>query len=371
MTIQNDKAFKHSINQETLKKLSCEISSVYPEFQGKKLLKISEQLMLLELKERVMLVANCLRELLPEDYLRALSILVQVMEKDNLKGFELWPFSEYIGRFGLEHFKESLMAMVILTSRFTAEFAVRPFILKNHIKVLKFLMKCTQHKNFHVRRWASEGSRPLLPWGERLPLFIMDPTHTLHLLEKLKYDPELYVRKSVANHLNDISKNHPQIVVEVIRSWISHCPEVHLDKVEWIQRHALRTLIKKGYAPALTLMGVSGRGRVEVLDLSLNQDAYALHDKLIFNLKLRSISKMEEKFIIDYKIDFVKANGSKGVKTFKLKSLRLSPGEIIILHKTHSLKPITTMKYYTGTHHLMIQVNGKVVKQVDFHFNCN
>src|SRR5690606_14818811 len=183
-------------------------------------------------------------------------------------------------QFGLDHFDESMKAMYILTQRFTSEFAIRPFLLKNHTRVLKYFAKYASDKNVHVRRWVSEGSRPLLPWGQKIPIFVMDPTHTLLLLDKLKFDEELYVRKSVANHLNDISKNHPQVVIEILRMWEKDLPAIHLAKLQWIKRHALRTLIKKGHGGALKLMGVSGKASVEVKNFSLNKKRFKLHDTL-------------------------------------------------------------------------------------------
>lgn len=365
--MENENAFKHFINHSVIEKLSRGILKVYPDFQSRKFTKIADDLGPLELKQRVLLVTKNLREFLPEQYPEALKILMNAMESEDLKGFELWPFSEFISQFGLDHFDESMKAMYKLTQRFTSEFAVRPFIIRNHVRVLKYFQKWATDKNVHVRRWVSEGSRPLLPWGQKLPLFVMDPTHGLLLLDKLKFDEELYVRKSVANHLNDISKNHPLIVINILKLWESDSPPEHQEKLNWIKRHALRTLIKKGHPGALKLMGAV-EPKVKVLQFKTEKKNYSLNDTLKFTLNLHSTSRSSQKLIVDYAIDFRKANGKLGKKVFKLKTLNLEGGESLKIEKKHSLKPITTMKFYDGIHHLSIQVNGKVMGEVKFNF---
>ena len=364
-SMEKPNAFKNLINADVVKTIATEILKIHSSFKLKEFCKLSSDLSKLELKARVLLITSKLKIFLPNDYANALPILIEVMKTGKIKGFSLWPFSEYIGQFGLGHFDESLKAMAIMTELFTSEFAVRPFFIKDHKKVLKYFMKSTTHPNVHVRRWTSEGSRPLLPWGERLPLFVMDPTHTLLVLEKLKYDEELYVRKSVANHLNDIARNHPQVTVEVLRSWEKDCPAIHKKKIDWIKKHALRVLIKKGYAPALKLMGAE-KASVEVGEIKLQKKLLKIYDVLKFEIKIASTKKTDQKIIVDYKIDFIKANGKHGAKVYKLKTLNLKGEACEILKKNHSLKPITTMKYYSGKHHLSIQINGEIVQKIEF-----
>jgi 3-methyladenine DNA glycosylase AlkC len=323
----------------------------------------------LELKARVLKVTAELKKNLPENYPVALSILVKTMESDQLSGFDLWPFSEYIGQFGLEHFEESLHAMTVLTERFTSEFAVRPFFLKDHARVLKFFSNHVGHKNHHVRRWISEGSRPLLPWGERLPQFVADPTPTLQLLESLKFDEELYVRKSVANHINDISKHHPELVIQTIGRWVRTSPPEHLDKIQWIKRQGLRTLIKKGNLDALKLMGVTGKAKIKAGRIKLNQKQFRLNDRLEFVIELQSTGKQSQRLIVDYLIDFQKANGKKGSKVFKLKMIEINTGEKILIRKVHHLRKISTMTYHKGPHQVMIQVNGEIIASAVWQFH--
>jgi 3-methyladenine DNA glycosylase AlkC len=358
--MDNPSALKHLINASVVKKISRAISRLDKTFESKAFLRLTSELETLELKQRVLLVAKHLEMNLKYPYPQALKLLMAAMEEGDLKGFELWPFSEFISQKGIDHFDLSMKAMYRLTQRFTAEFAVRPFLLQNHTKVLKYFSKWAVDKNVHVRRWVSEGSRPLLPWGQNIPLFIMDPTHTILLLDKLK------VRKSVANHLNDISKNHPQVVIDLIRIWSKDISPENSVKLEWIKKQALRTLIKKGHAGAMKLMGVSDKPLVRIKNLSSDRKTYKLNDIMSFSFSLESLARKDQKLIIDYAIDFVKANGKQSKKIFKLKSLELTSGEKLLIKKNHSLKPITTMMYYSGTHHLLIQINGKVMGQISF-----
>lgn len=363
----NPNAFKNFIGKEVTRRLAHAIQAQYSAFNIKGFLLLNKELEQLELKSRAKLITQHLKLHLNLPYPEALSILLKAMEEGDLRGFELWPFSEFISQFGLEHFELSLLALYNMTGRFSAEFAIRPFLLKDHKRVFKYFNKWVDDKNVHIRRWISEGTRPLLPWGERLPLFVMDPTHTIIFLDQLKFDEELYVRKSVANHLNDISKNHPQVVIDLLRLWEKNTPDIHSGKMKWIKRHALRTLIKKGDKRALKIMGMTNKTQITVKKLTTHKSHFILYDVIDFSFQIESKGKKTQKLIVDYAIDFVKSNGKMGKKVYKLKTLELKPGEKQFLKKKHSLKPITTMKYYSGTHHLMIQINGEMMGRVSFY----
>ncbi len=366
--MENKNAFKHWINQDTVEIIAQSIRQHHPSFDSKEFSKIAPSLKSLELKARVLEITKALREHLPQDYQQTVKILINVIKTSDLKGFNLWPFSEYISQFGTQHFDHSLKAMEILTEKFTAEFAVRPFLLKNSDSVLKFLSTRTAHSNVHIRRWVSEGTRPYLPWGQKIPQIAQNPQLTLKLLDKLKYDDELYVRKSIANHLNDHSKLHSDLVVQTLKTWEEKAPEKQLPKINWIKRHALRTLIKKGHPKALQLMGVNNKIQINVGKITLSKKKYHVGDKLMFNFQIKSTSNKVQKLIVDYAIDFAKANGKKGMKVFKLKVLNLNPKEEITITKSHHLKKITTMRYYPGEHHLKIQINGNMVAQSAWDF---
>lgn len=357
--MSEESAFKNLINPAVVKTIGLELTRHYPSFDQKRFNRLSSQLAQLELKARVRLIAQELAALLPSEYLEALAIIHKLLLHTELTGFALWPFSEFIGTQGLAHIPESLRSMEVLTQKFTSEFAVRPFFLKDPGPVLESFKELAQSPNHHVRRWVSEGSRPLLPWGEKLPIFVKDPQLTLPLLDLLKYDDELYVRKSVANHLNDISKHHPAVVVATLSLWKKNCPIEHKPKIDWITRHALRTLIKKGDPAALKLLGVKSSAQVSIQEFSLNKKSYRLGEGIEVKLELRSTSKTTQKLVVDYCIHFVKANGSLSKKVYKWKTFELKGHETQQLLKTHSLRKITTLKFYSGVHKLSVQINGQ------------
>ncbi len=361
---------KNSINPAVVSTIAQQISKFYPQFDKKEFLKVASKLPALDLKARVIAVAEELKKHLPESYSKSIQIINQVVASDQLEGFALWPFSEYISKYGILDFDLSMLAMHLLTQKFTSEFAVRPFFIHDSKKVLKYFKTWTKDENHHVRRWVSEGSRPLLPWGMRLPQFVTDPSDTLILLEQLKYDEELYVRKSVANHLNDISKHHPKLVIETISRWEKNAPTKHQPKMIWIKRQALRTLIKKGNPEALKLMGVKGDAKIKMSPILLNQSKFKIGDQLQFSFEITSTAKTKQKLVVDYLIHFMKSNGSAKPKVYKLKTLELMPNQKQKIDKSHSLKLITTMVYYPGMHRISIQVNGKIFSEKNWLFDC-
>lgn len=360
----SDTAFKNWINLQLLEKMGTALKIAHPGFDQKGFVSASPRLEPLELKDRVRLVRDLLHERLPQPFSKAIGVLLRSLDSGKLDGFDLWPYTEYVQTYGLEHFDESMRALYLLTQKFTAEFAVRPFIKKYPERTLKQLEKWAADPNEHVRRWVSEGTRPRLPWGERLDAFTKDPSPTLVLLKKLRFDDSLYVRKSVANHLNDISKDHPELLVKTLKAWLKEAPKEHEKNFQWIKRHSLRTLIKNGHPGALALMGVSTECLVEVSKLQLSATKLKVGDTLGFSFEIRSRSKRDQSLIIDYVVHHMKANLERTPKVFKLKSMVLKAGETQTITKRHSLKPITTRKYYSGEHWLEIQVNGKCLKRV-------
>jgi 3-methyladenine DNA glycosylase AlkC len=357
---ENSAAFKHSINSNLLERMAEALVVAYDKFDSKTFVKVAKKLDSLELKQRVALVSAALHEHLPKDFSRASKILLKSLKSNNLRGFDLWPYTHYIQTYGLEHFEESMNALRELTKVFTSEFAVRPFLRLYPNETLKLLSQWASDENMHVRRWVSEGTRSRLPWGEKLTHFIEDPSLTLPLLEQLKNDPELYVRKSVANHLNDIAKDNPGVALATLKKWLDNVDQTSHARIHWIRNHALRTLIKKGHEPALDLMGVSRNVKIEVKNLRLNKKLYRMNESIEFSFKVVSRAKVEQKLIVDYIIHHVRSNKSRTPKVFKLKNVTLAPGESLQIKKWHSLRAVTTRKYYSGTHLLEVQINGKV-----------
>ncbi len=360
---ENQSAFKHLYGREYLKRTATAISAHYSEFDRKRWLGLMNQLAPLEMKPRVRFLRDELRTLLPKDYEVALEILLRAAGGKVIRDFDLWPITEFIQVFGIDRPDLSLEALKQITVLFTSEWAIRPFIKSHPRKAMKFLLKCAHDQNPHVRRWASEGTRPRLPWGERLQEFIADPTPSLEILEVLKFDPELYVRKSVANHLNDIAKDHPDFVITTLKEWLKKAKAEDSAKMDWIVRRSLRTLIKDGHPKALAIIGVSTKVAITVNDFKIRQKKIKLGERLDFQFEIKSLAKTSQKLVIDYRVHFVKANKSTAPKVFKLKTLLLPAQGKILIQKSHPFKRITTREYYPGLHHLEIQINGRVISK--------
>jgi 3-methyladenine DNA glycosylase AlkC len=313
-------------------------------------------------------MAEVLRECLPSDYPEALEILMQILGPENPKiremfehELQLMPIEHFVGAYGLDHFEISMQALYEITQRFTAEFAIRPFLIRYEKETLEVLSKWVRDDNEHVRRLVSEGTRPRLPWAMRLPAFIENPRLTLKLLEKLKDDPSEYVRRSVANHLNDVTKDNADLVVSVLKRWAKEASKER----QWIIRHALRSLVKQGHTGALEVLGY-GPPEVKLVCFCVQTPTLQFGDALEFSFALQSEGKRSQKLVVDYVIHFVKANGSRSAKVFKLSTRTLKGGECLELERVHKIRSITTRKYYAGVHRVEVQINGVVLGGSEF-----
>lgn len=357
----NDSAFKNAFNGALLQHMAGAISHYYPSFDSAAFLAVETQLTRCEMKARVHLIRDALATGLPADYPTALSILVSVLNDNELRGFSVWPIAEYIQTYGLEYLDHSLEALKIVTTCFTAEWAIRPFIKKYPQQTMQFLLECANSDSVDIRRLASEGTRPRVPWGEQLSAVIEDPSSTRAILDSLKFDTELYVRKSVANHLNDITKDHPDYVIQLLNDWKRQAADTEIKNLNWLIRQALRTLIKAGHPEALSLVGVNFGADVELDEFTLKNKTIGLNESLELTVQLHSTSLQPQNIVLDYIIHFMKAKGKTAPKVFKLRSFTLPAQGVIRIDKKHLIKKITTRQYYKGTQYIEIQVNGKVL----------
>ncbi|GAA6134443.1 DNA alkylation repair protein [Oceaniserpentilla sp. 4NH20-0058] len=323
----------------------------------------------LELKQRVQHLIKVLHEFLPAGFEQAVECLLQLPcvwdagdPDDPLRGFAAWPIIDYIAEHGVDHPQLALPALRELTHMFSAEFAIRPFLLAHPELCHAHFEAWVQDESEHVRRLVSEGTRPRLPWGIQLKPYVKDPTDNLPWLEVLKDDASLYVRRSVANHLNDISKDHPQLVLDHCKAWYPNSNE----HVKWVIKHATRTLVKAGHPEVFELLGHTKEVQVKNLELKLAADNLVLGDSLEFELSLMSAGTEPQSLVVDFALHFMKANGSTSPKVFKWKTLNLSAGQSVNLQKKHAIKAITTRKYYSGTQMLEVLINGQPVAQASF-----
>lgn len=360
---------KDLFNRTTVTDLAQRIRAKYPAFDTDAF--VEETLAVfpeLSYTQRADAITDALERHLPNDYEEAVDILVAILppEGENhrvtkFQSFLVVPLTRYISHNGLEQFDLSMQALREMTKRLTAEWDIRPFILKYREQSLNLLKKWASDENMHIRRLVSEGTRPRLPWGMHLKPFIEDPTPVLELLELLKDDPELYVRRSVANNLNDIAKDHPDLVVATLQQWKKDTSPER----DWIIKHATRTLIKQGHPEALSLLGFDPDVKIQATALTATPRVQ-FGNHLEFELELLSKDKKTHDLVIDFAIYFKKANGQLAPKVFKLKTARVKPGEKLSITKRHPIKPITTRTYYPGKQELAILVNGNELKRIEF-----
>ncbi len=360
---------KDMIDRQLAEQIADRIAVVHPAFDRDGFVTaVMAELEGLELKQRFAWIADKLRAFLPAHYPTALGVLLQILDEDGGlfepiedAGFRLLPIPTFVYRHGLDHPEASLDAMYVITRYTSCEGAIRPYIIHHSRATLARLHQWALDENEHVRRLVSEGSRPRLPWWPQLTDLIADPTPSLALLEQLKDDPSLYVRRSAANHLNDIGKDHPELLLARMEAWAIGASEER----RWLINHALRTLVKRGDQRALAILGY-GPASVELSELWLEPEVLQFGNELEFGFSLRNTGDGPQNLMIDFLAHFVKANGSTAPKVFKLKKMRLPAGETAAIRKRHPVRPISTRRYYPGRQRLEIQVNGRVLGGADF-----
>ncbi len=329
----------------------------------------------LELKARVLHVADALVATLPADVDRAAGLLEASLgppgagddlsalrtSERGLAGWAVWPLTEAIARMAIDAPERGLAALHAMTQRLTAEFAIRPFIVRHPALCFATLARWVKDPSAHVRRLVSEGSRPRLPWGLRLQALVVDPTPTLPLLAALQDDPSEYVRRSVANHLNDIAKDHPARVAQ----WLAqHLPGAS-EQRRALLKHASRTLIKQGDPAVLAAWGLGQAFRGEA-QWTVAPARVAIGGELTLRLALSSTAAKPQRLIIDYAVHHVKANGSTSPKVFKGWALELGPREQRVLERRHSFKLVTTRRYHPGVHRVDLRINGTLLGEATF-----
>lgn len=281
-------------------------------------------------------------------------------------GWLIWPVTSAVAARAVEEgteaaFDDAMALLADLTGRLTAEFAIRTLLRHDVDRAVGIARTWTRSDDADVRRLASEGTRPYLPWAVRVPQILARPGVTVPLLDALYRDDSEYVRRSVANHLNDLSRDHPELVVATAGRWLA----APAPTTPGLVRHALRTLVKRGHPGALGLLGF-GPATVEIDGPVLDGARVPFGGTLRFTAEVRNVGADEARLSIDYVVHHQKANGSQSAKTFKLTTRTLAPGERVQLSREHSFRPITTRRYHPGPHAVALQVNGVVTDRAPF-----
>ena len=329
----------------------------------------------LELKQRIQLIATHLNAVLPSDHKARFKIIRAMLRPINnapddtqntpneeniqcdekgVTGWGVLPLCKLVGQHSLDAFDEALDLLKDMTEHFSSEQDVRSFILADQPHALKIMTGWVHDPNYHVRRLASEGTRPRQPWATQLPQLIADPSPILPLLEALRDDEEEYVRRSVANNLNDIAKDHPDLVAEIAKRWMENADANR----RRLLRHACRTLIKQGHPKTLKVFGVAPP-KIDLKKIRIKTKTVTLGGDLAFTVDLSSTTPRPQALIIDYILHFKKANGAQAAKVFKWKNFTLPPHAHTVLEKSHPIKQITTRRYYQGRQGLSLRINGQ------------
>jgi 3-methyladenine DNA glycosylase AlkC len=349
-------SLKVFFNRQVVEGIAADFARVDAGFDSKQFAKeCLKGLDQLELLARAWHIAEVMRRHLPADFNAAARVLLQSLPQQKFTGmdsFRYQPHVFYVLKYGIEDFQSAMHVQYQLTKRFTAEFSIRAFLERYPGETLARLRAWTSDESEHVRRLVSEGTRPRLPWAPRLRAFQRDPAPVIELLELLKDDTSLYVRRSVANNLNDIAKDHPEIAVEVCRRWSAGATAER----RWIIKHALRSLVKAGHRGALELLGVGAAPKVSVALARFTPKLPRIGGKLAFEFTLKA--EKAQLLQVDYRVHFVKANGKTAPKVFKLKRVDLARGEDVTMRATVSFAPMTTRKSYAGVHRFEALVNG-------------
>ncbi|AUI50093.1 DNA alkylation repair protein [Arthrobacter crystallopoietes] len=320
----------------------------------------------LSLRARCDLLAAALLSDLDVGYGQAADVIRTALNDESFTGWMIWPVSEAAVTLALQDgttraFDDALTLLFELTPRLTGEFAIRRLLLQDLDRALAQMQDWTRHPDEQVRRLASEGPRPYLPWAVRVPDIIARPEATLPLLDALHTDSSQLVRRSVANHLNDIARHDPETVVALAGKWLGEPG----DGTPWVVRHGLRTLVKKAHPGALALLGFTPNA-VSVSVPELDQAQVQLPGEIAFTVAVRNDSLHPARLAVDYMVHYVKANGTLAPKVFKLAVAELEPGETRRFGKAHALRPMTTRVHYAGRHLLQVQVNGQLSAAAEF-----
>ena len=311
-----------------------------------------------ELKARMHHISGCLHDTLQRPFPEAIAVLRQTAP--DFGGFEAMLFPHYVERYGQAHWDIALAALADLTQYSSSEFAVRPFILTDPEKMLAQMHLWAQDTNPHLRRLASEGCRPRLPWATALPLFKQDPRPLIPILTQLRQDSSDYVRRSVANNLNDISKDHPDTTLALSRQWWGQHPHSN-----WIIKHGLRTLFKQGNKDALTLVGHDKSTHISHARLTLNTTQVHIGDTLTLHADINSDKETLGALRVEYRIAYLKKNGSHTSKVFHL-SKGQHPGSHWHMSKQHAFRQMSTRIHYPGSHSMHLIINGEEKSKIVF-----
>lgn len=351
---------KNYFNKEFVAKLSEAVATVYTQLDvaGFQKAVINNEWEDRELKDRMRYISVCLGDFLPE-FTKAVKLLMQVAHQ--FGDFTSMVFADFVEVYGLEHPDESLDALELFTKYSSSEFAIRPFIIRYEEKAMGRMLAWSKDENHHVRRLSSEGCRPRLPWAMALPKYKNDPSRILEILKNLRDDESEYVRKSVANNINDITKDNPAVALKLSKSWYGKSQHTN-----WIIKHGLRTLLKKGNEEALKIFGFKEKVNIKVSAIQLSDRKIKMGDALKFSFEMANEDPELSFFKIGFVVGYMKSSGKVSEKIFHVSEKDFGPRETVSFNKKLSFKDLSTRKHYPGKHYIYVVVNGNAFVKEEF-----
>jgi 3-methyladenine DNA glycosylase AlkC len=342
------------------KNLANALSTVLPSFNKQRFISqiFSDEFSNMELKARMRHTSVVLHAFLPSDFKQTVGILEKLIGQLKTSGtgedglaFIFLP--DYIEQYGIDDLKTSVKAFEEITQFVSCEFAVRPFIIRYGGEMMRQMKSWSRHKNYKVRRLASEGSRPRLPWAMAIPDLKKDPMPIFPILENLKDDPSEWVRRSVANNINDIAKDHPDLIIELARKWKGGSKET-----DAIIKHGSRGLLKKGHVEILNHYGLKSKN-IRVSIFKIETPTVKLGEHLAFSFTVSNLDKKKQTVRLEYGLYYNKSNGQLTKKVFKISERDYEPGIKVKVRRNQSFRKITTRIFYPGKHRLSVIVNGE------------
>lgn len=318
-----------------------------------------------ELKERMKHTTTVMHQFLTDNYQQNVHLINKTIGQLRLDGvgddgLAYMFLPDYLETYGIDFFQESAEALELVTQFVSCEFAVRPFILKYQDQMISKMREWSLHPNHKVRRLASEGSRPRLPWAMGIPYLKKDPSSILPILENLKLDDSEYVRRSVANSLNDIAKDHPQLVIEIAKKWSGISTQT-----DAIVKHGSRTLLKQGHSDILKHYGLNDDG-ISLSNFKLLSPTVTIGDRILFSFTVRNENLEERKVRLEYAVYYKKQNGQNTKKVYKISERQYLPGSEIEIIRAQKFVLITTRKFHPGDHQISIIINGSEKEKLSF-----
>ncbi len=368
--LSKENPLKNAFNERVIKHLAGEIKKNYKAFKADEFFNETiGKFPALGFLERSKHIMDMLYKYLPAEFTKAAEILIKSLgpelgddEMGTFDSFVVMSQCDFISTYGKAHFDISIKALYEMTKRFSAEGDLRTFLEVDYDKSMKMLHEWCNDSNPHVRRLVSEGTRPRLPLAGRIKRFQKDPKPVIELLDKLKDDSSLYVRRSVANNINDIAKDNPEKAIETLKRWYSSKSK----NVHWVVRHASRSLLKSGNEDVLSFLGYPSNSAITVTPVTIDKSNYSVGDKVLISFSISSNEKTKVKLMVDYVINYVKANSKGADKVFKMRDIVISPNQKINIEKAHWLRNTSGRRHFPGKHSVSLQINGTRYPETSF-----